>query len=115
MRGIDFNHMPCIYWSNITKASYLQRQILVHSILYYRMSENIILDSQFDAIGKQLVQLREQMDEQEYSKTQYYYCFEDFDASTGFYLYDRLTKRDQRYLTQIATHVLRLYKQGKRH
>lgn len=105
--------MPCIYWSDITKASYLQRQIIVHSILYYQMSENVITDSQFDAIGKQLVKLRKQMGEDDYQKTEYYYCFQDFDANTGFYLYDALNDYDKQYLSGIARHVLKRYKGGK--
>ena len=108
----DFNKASCTYWSDVTKASYLQRQIIVHSIIYYQMSENVILDSQFDAIGKQLVLLRKRMGESEYCKTQYYYCFKEFDASTGFYLWDALNDGDKKYLKLIAGFVLKTYKRG---
>ena len=114
MAGIDFSHMPCISWGNITKASYLQRRILVHSILYYEMASSVITDNQFNAIGHQLVELRNAMDEESYSKTTYYYVFTDFDASTGFYLYGRLNKQDREYLELIAQHVLRRYNESRK-
>lgn len=107
---LNFNKMPFIYWNDIVKASYLQRQILVHSILYYQMNENVISDSEFDSISKQLVRLRNRMDDSDYQKTNYYYCFQDFDASTGFYLYDALNARDKKYLSKIARQVLLQYK-----
>ena len=110
---INFNKMPCIYWSDITRASYLQRQIIVHSILYYQMNENVISDLKFDGISKQLICLRKQMSNVEYQKTDYYYCFEDFDGNTGFYLYDALKAKDKEYLSNIAKQVLEQYK-GRR-
>lgn len=109
----NFNKMPFIYWNDIVKASHLQRRILVHSILYYQMNENVISDKVFDDISKQLVNLRTQMCEKDYQKTTYNYCFKDFDGSTGFDLYDKLNKQDQEYLTLIAHNVLRCYKKDK--
>ena len=37
--------------------------------------------------------------------------FNDFDANTGFDLYDRLTEKDQDYLTKIAILVLSSYQE----
>lgn len=107
---IKFDKMPCIYWSDITKASYLQRRIIVHSILYYQMDESVISDKAFDGISKQLIRLRKQMCDTEYCKTEYYYCFSDFDGNTGFYLFDALNEHDKQYLTNIAQYVLKRYK-----
>ena len=50
----------------------------------------------------------EQASEEELETTDYWYCMYDFDGSTGFHLYDRLTKYDKRYLTKIAQYVLSL-------
>lgn len=111
--GINFNKMPYIYWSDRLKASCLQRQIIVHSILYYHLSENVISDVYFDNLGRQLMSLREQMSENEYKRTEYYYCFDDFDGTTGFYLYDALTTKDRKYLTSVAKSVLRQYKRER--
>ena len=106
---IKFDRMPSIYWNAITKASYLQRKILVHSILYYVLDSSVISDKDYDRLSKQLVNLRKTMSEQDYQKTEYYYCFDNFDGSTGFDLYDKLKKQDKKYLTFIAQYVLRSY------
>lgn len=110
---IDFDKMPCIYWSDITRASYLQRQIIIHSILYYELSENVIEDFQFDSICKQLLGFQKTMGN-EYEKTDYYNYFYDFEGETGYYLFGRLDKYDKKYLTCLARIVLRNRKKGKR-
>lgn len=104
--GIDFSHMPRIYWSNKTKISCLQRRVIVYSIMYYEMSENCISDKQFDAIAYQLVDLQKK-DPESHKRSQYYYAMYDFDGSTGFDIPSRLTKRDREYLAQIAECVQR--------
>lgn len=73
------------------------------------MDASVISDEQFDQLSKQLVELRDQMIEEEYQKTAYYYCFKDFDGSTGFDLPDRLSQSDKKYLTAIANLVLASY------
>jgi len=60
-----------------------QRQILVHSFLYYQLSENIISDQTFDAWSKELASL---MTSEEAKLSVYYKDFADFEGSTGFYL-----------------------------
>lgn len=109
---IDFNKMPCIYWSDIVKASYLQRQIIIHSIIYYELNKNVISDKKFDSISKQLISLSKKL-KNEYKKTEYYYCFKDFDGNTGFYLYDSLKERDKEKCLRIAKFVLKNYRGDK--
>lgn len=101
------NTMPYIYWSLQTKVSALQRQIIVHSIIYYHLNNSVISDREFDRLSKELVQLMES-DDKALQKTDYWYCMHDFDGSTGFHLYDRLTEHDEQYLTKIARYVLSL-------
>ena len=113
LKGINFDRMPCIYWDNTTKISYLQRRIIVHSILYYEMSESCITDKEFDAISHQLVHLQSSVDEAEFKASTYYYAMYDFDGSTGFNIPDRLTDKDKDYLTRIAQHVIHRYRSGK--
>lgn len=60
-----------------------ERQILVHSFLYYQMNENIISDHTFDAWSSELVELKEKHPE-EFSQTVYAKEFADFDGSSGF-------------------------------
>lgn len=100
------------YWSEKLKMSALQRWLIVHSILYYEMNSSIVSDKMFDANARQFVKMQNENPE-EAEETDYWYVFYDFDGSTGFDLYDRLTKRDKKYLTHIASHVLKLSKGGK--
>jgi len=112
--AIDFSHMPCIYWSNTTKMSYLQRRVIVHSIIYYEMSSSTITDREFDSIGHQLVELMNSSTKEECERSTYWYAMYDFDASTGFNIPSRLTKKDRQYLTNIASHVLHQYRTSGR-
>src|SRR5574344_1256036 len=102
---ISFDKMPCLYWSDATKISYLQRRIIVHSILYYEMDSSVINDKQFDVLCQQLVQMQKEADFAEFRKSTYYYVMHDFDGSTGFNIYERLTKYDKEYLSKIAMQV----------
>lgn len=112
VKGIEFNKMPCIYWSDKTKASYLQRRIIIYSIMYYKFNESCVSDAFYDAIVKQLMKLKASMSEEDFKKTTYYYVMYDFDGSTGFDLYYRLNSMDKRYLTDIAKSILKQYKKG---
>ena len=103
---INFNKAPCIYWSNKLKCDYLQRQILVHSIIYYELNNSVITDKQYDSLTKQLLELK--LETENYNKTEYYYVFKEFTGETGFYLYSSLNKKDQEYLLHIAHRVLKL-------
>lgn len=108
---IYFRKPPAIYWSVKQKANWLERYIIIHSILYYELSENIIEDFQYDKAGKQLLKLKKQLGN-EFKETEYYYVFKDFDANTGFYIYDRLNDYDKMYLMMLAKFILRNYKRG---
>lgn len=103
---VNFDRMPCIYWSDVTKIGYLQRYIIVHSIIYYELDGNVISDKEFDSTARQLVEMQKQVDCCKLKDTMYYYCMYDFDGSTGFHLYDRLIPFDKKYLMQIAQNVL---------
>ena len=75
------------------------------------MDSSIVEDKLFDANAKQLVQMQNDFPT-EAEESDYWYVFNDFDGSTGFDLFHRLTKHDKQYLTQIAQHVLKLCKGG---
>ena len=51
---IDFDQMPFVYWNEPTKISYLQRQVIVHSLIYYELNESVISDKEFDDLSRQL-------------------------------------------------------------
>lgn len=90
-------------WSLKDKVEFLQRKIIINSILYYYRDTNFITDNQFDEISAYLVNLQSQIDIEE---TMYGYIFYDFDGTTGFHLYDRLTEKDKNYLDNIVNHIL---------
>lgn len=102
---IDFSKMPCIYWSDSAKISYLQRRIIVYSIMYYKYNESCVSDNYYDELSHQLVKLQNACDPEEFKKSTYYYAMHDFDGNTGFDIPSRLTKHDFEYLTIIASQV----------
>ena len=99
---IDFSNMPCIYWSDSAKISYLQRRIIVYSIMYYENDESCVSDAEYDSISRQLAAMQKQVSQEELEKTTYYYAMFDFDGSTGFDIPARLLKKDRAYLTRLA-------------
>lgn len=69
-------------------------------------------DAYYDSLGKQIMMLQKEYGD--VSDTRYGYVFNDFEGSTGFYLYYRLTEKDKSYLTNIADHALANYiKEGE--
>lgn len=59
-----------------------QRQILVHSNLYYRQNVNLITDAQYDRWSHQLYDLI-QAHPNEFRKSAWYGAFRTFDGNTG--------------------------------
>ena len=94
------------YWDVKTKIEYLQRRIIVYSIAYYELNNNIVSDKYYDEVSKQLVVLQNE-NKSVVKETMYGYVFHDFDGSTGFDLYDKLNKKDKEYLMEITQMVLR--------
>ena len=100
---IDFSKAPCIYWSDSTKISYLQRRIIVWSIMYYEHDESCVPDNVYDSVSHQLVELQNSTSLEEFKKSRYYYAMHDFDGSTGFDIPSRLINKDRDYLKLLAT------------
>lgn len=63
-----------------------RRQVLVHSILYYKMDTPVITDGQFDALAQDLVRLQRYHPEDSARCRYMSEWFTDFDGSTGFHL-----------------------------
>ena len=74
----------------------------MNCIAYYYKNTNGLSDKDYDEISKQLVELQKTVDVR---LTQYGYIFYDFDGSTGFDLYDRLTEEDKKYMNAIKNLV----------
>lgn len=111
--SIDFSRMPCKYWSDSTKVSYLQRRILVYSIMYYQLNESCVSDADYESVVKQLIELQKKIDPKEFKKTTYYYVMHDFNGSTGFDLFYKLKPHDRNYLLGIATQVLKQWRKDR--
>lgn len=101
------------YWPIVTKIDVTQRMVIVHSIIYYEMDSSVISDSEFDAMAKKLVRMREEYPE-EWDKSYYRDCFVDFDGTTGFDLPGKLDVHERNWLRSIASTVLNLYRQERR-
>ena len=59
-----------------------QRQILVHSIIYYKYNQNIISDYTWSKLAKELYDMQKANPDVA-KETEFYDIFEDFDYSTG--------------------------------
>lgn len=109
-QGIQFNTMPSVYWDLSAKISYLQRRIIVYSIMYYEYDESCVTDRWYDTLSRQLVNMMSEATPEELERTRYYYAMSDFDGSTGFDIPHRLTPGDYEHCRNIAGHVLDLWR-----
>lgn len=100
----------------VDKLNYLQRMVLLHSIIYYDLDENVISDDYYNKLSRLLAKkVTQYKDKSVFRKTMYWYVFEDYeDGSTGFNLMRKLKKKDYSYLYTLATHVIHRYKEEKR-
>lgn len=109
--GYDFDScLPCKWWDNKTRISFIQRRIIVFSIMYYELDESVLSDQEYDAASHQLVTLMENTPQSVLEKTRYWYCMYNFDGSTGFDLYSRLNKKDKDQLFSLAERLRRMPK-----
>lgn len=70
-------------FSPVEWANRRQRQILVHSFLYYQLDTSIIEDHTFDKWCKELADWQKENPELA-KKTVFYEDFKDFDGSSGY-------------------------------
>lgn len=64
-----------------------QRQIIVHSVIYYRLNSNIINDDTWNTWARELVLLQRQYPDIA-AKSAFWEDMKDFDGSTGYHLAD---------------------------
>ena len=91
-------HIP---FTPVEKIQLLQRSILVNSLVYYELDDNLLSDFQYDANARQLAELKKQYPE-EFNRSKYHpyfhdYCSEDDGAhyTSGFDLLERVKKNDK--------------------
>lgn len=90
-------------WTDKDKIDFLQRKVIINSIIYYELNTSKMTDREYDELSRQLVDM--QKDYPDISNTQYGYVMYDFDGTTGFDLYNRLNDKDKAYLKNIAQHI----------
>ena len=69
----------------LARINQLQRCIIVHSVIYYRLDMNLIEDTIFDHASKELVDLQEKHRELA-EKSACWEQMKDFEGSTGYHL-----------------------------
>ena len=91
-------------WDEVTCITHLQRRILLYSIAYYEFDESPVSDYFYDELAHELVDRMRKCEN--VKDTMYYYAFYDYDGSTGYHLYYRLTNEDRNHLLAIAKGAL---------
>ena len=107
---IDFTKMPCKYWSDSTKISYIQRRIIIYSIMYYELNESCISDWDYHELSDRLIDLMKSSKQEQVERSTYYYAMQDYDGSTGFDIVNKLNEKDKKYLREQAQMILNNYK-----
>lgn len=95
-------------WDDVAKMEYMQRRVLVLSVLYYQRDISLVPDKDYDRLSYQLLRLMQSSPDVE--KSRYYYAFKTFDATTGFDLQAKLTPEDQHHILAVADIVQNLRK-----
>lgn len=96
-----------VYWTDKLKIDFLQRVILIHSYLYYEANNSVWSDKKYDEVARQLTDMQEEHTIKWIkNKTQYGYCFYDFDGTTGFDLWSRLKEKDRQFIQNIAERIV---------
>lgn len=96
------------HWDELTCINHLQRKIILLSIAYYEFDYSPLSDYTYDSLAHELVDRMRKCENVEDSK--YYYAFYDYDGSTGYHLYSRLTDADKELLMFITNMALEKYK-----
>lgn len=81
-----------------------ERQLLIHSYIYYELDDSIISDDQWSKWGFELGELRDKHPDI-YEQSEYADAFRNFDGSTGFDLYGFYTRPE---IVEKALYLLRM-------
>lgn len=98
--------------STTDKISFKERQILIHSYIYYNLDQNRISDMEYDKLSYSLVDMMKRYPD-EFKQSEYYENFKDFDASSGFGLYESLNEKQKEMIEVIAHFLCRCGKSKK--
>ena len=91
----------------LEKINYMQRQVIVQSYLYYERDYNVWSDKKYDAFCRKLVALKEEHPDL-WIQSEYYKQFKnEYDGTTGFYLYHELDDRQKEIIKVIANYAIK--------
>jgi NAD-dependent DNA ligase len=79
-----------------------QRQLIVHSFIYYELDDSIWTDNQYDGLA---LVLEEQKKLDIWKESKFYSIFKDWDSSTGISL---VTKEDYQYYQHFRSLAIQL-------
>lgn len=88
------------------KISFRERQILIHSYLYYHRDTSVINDSEYDKLSHGLAEMIKQYPN-EFIESDYFIHFTDWTPATGFDLYDSLDNNEKYRIQNIADYLCR--------
>jgi len=94
------------YWCLKTKFELLEKWILVQSVIYYELGQNVASDYVYDSNSKQLAEMI-RGNAEEHKESKWYYVFSDYQGGTGFDLYSQLNGADQTDIMEIARYIAR--------
>lgn len=94
------------HWTLLDRINFVQRKILLNSIMYYQYDMTFISDFHYDDCCKKLVIMHKSYGPDFIEDSMYGYAFYDFDGSTGYHLYSRLTIEDRNWLGLIVSQKL---------
>ena len=97
---VHYTPIERVIWERIHQR---RRQVLIHSVLYYRLDKSIIEDQLFDKWAYELVQLQKDYPKISESVPYHLDAFRAFDATTCFDL-----PISDSYALQIATFIHKL-------
>lgn len=86
---------------------FLQRFMIIHSVIYYEYNDNVIDDRLYDAKAKELVGLKNSYPEL-WKQSMYYKQFgDDYNGSTGFTLFHDLDEHQKTIILSIINSIYR--------
>lgn len=91
----------------------VQRWILIASWIYYEGDDSMVDDKFYDRIAYRLVDLQKNFPGDVQTETAYGYAFYDFDGTTGFDLFSRLTDKDKEKISHHAMHILKFMREDR--
>lgn len=92
---------PNLNQAKLSLINRRERQILVHSCIYYELDQNIISDYDFDLWSKELVGLMESYPN-EFKASEYFGEFKEFTGASGAFLNYRLVHDKALQLLKLA-------------